>query len=94
MARSIFKEQPFWGYRRVWARLRFHFGLVVNEKRIYRIMKENDLIIKQRNTLKAIRTPKPKPKAEKTNQYWGIDMTKIWVQDYGWVYIVPGIPNK
>ena len=85
---QIKSEHPFWGYRRVWARLKFHHGLVVNEKRIHRIMRESELTIKQRTALKAVRTPKPKPRAEKPNQFWGIDMTKIWVQGYGWTYIV------
>ncbi|MGK5595672.1 MAG: IS3 family transposase [Parachlamydiaceae bacterium] len=51
-------EHPFWGYRRVWARLRYHYGLVINEKRIYRLMKENTLLIKDRTRLKASRTLK------------------------------------
>lgn len=51
-------------------------------------MKENKLTIKQRSAIKAARTIKPKPKATKPNQYWGIDMTKTWVNDHGWFYIV------
>ena len=51
-------------------------------------MKENNLIIQQRTALKASRIIRAKPKAEKPNQFWGIDMTKTWVQGYGWVYIV------
>lgn len=85
---QIKSEHPFWGYRRVWARLKFHFGLKINEKRVHRIMKENNLIIQQRATLKASRTIRAKPKATKPNQFWGIDMTKTWVHGYGWVYIV------
>lgn len=85
---QIKSEHPFWGYRRVWARLKFHHGLAINKKRVHRIMKENELIIKQRAILKATRTPRSKPKAEKVNQFWGIDMTKTWVQGHGWMYIV------
>ena len=73
---QIKSEHPFWGYRRVWVRLKFYYGLRINEKRGHRIMKENELIIKQRTALKAIRTPRAKSKAEKLNQFWGIDMTK------------------
>jgi putative transposase len=85
---QIKSEHPFWGYRRVWARLKFHHGLKINEKRVHRIMKENKLTIQQRAALKATRTIRAKPKAEKPNQFWGIDMTKTWVQGFGWVYIV------
>ncbi len=85
---QIKSEHPFWGYRRVRARLKFHHGLKINEKRVHRIMKENELIIKQRSALKAVRTPRAKPRADKPNQFWGIDMTKTWVHGCGWAYIV------
>ena len=36
----------------------------------------------------ATRTPRSKPKATRTKQYWGIDMTKFLVESVGWVYLV------
>jgi len=33
---QIKSKHPFWGYRRVWARLKFHFNLKINEKRVHR----------------------------------------------------------
>jgi len=45
--KSIKAEHPFWGYRRVWAYLRYIDGLLVNKKRVYRLMKENNLTVKQ-----------------------------------------------
>jgi putative transposase len=41
--RQIKTEHPAWGYRRVWAYLKFRDGLPVNKKRIYRLMKEHNL---------------------------------------------------
>ncbi|TFG73955.1 MAG: IS3 family transposase, partial [Thermodesulfobacteriales bacterium] len=38
--KDIKGEHPFWGYRRVWAYLRYIDGLIVNKKRIYRLMRE------------------------------------------------------
>ncbi|MDD5013601.1 MAG: integrase core domain-containing protein [Atribacterota bacterium] len=35
---SIKAEHPFWGYRRCWAYLYYRQGLMVNKKRIYRLM--------------------------------------------------------
>ena len=32
-------DHPFWGYRRIWAQLRFAEGLAVNKKRILRLMR-------------------------------------------------------
>ena len=62
--KSIKKEHPFWGYRRVWAYLRYIDGLIVNKKRIYRLMRENNLTVKPNIRLIAKRVserPKPRP---------------------------------
>jgi transposase InsO family protein len=84
-------EHPFWGYRRIWAYLRYRQGIIVNLKRIYRLMKENKLLVIPNTKLKAIRAKYPrrnKPKATRVNQYWGIDMTKVLIQSFGWLYLV------
>jgi transposase-like protein len=36
---------PFWGYRRMIAWLKHREGLVVNRKRVYRLMRENGLLL-------------------------------------------------
>jgi putative transposase len=82
-------EPPFWGYRRMWAHLRFVERLSVNKKRMLRLMREHRLVVTPKQRLKAKRTPpgrKPHPTAP--NQWWGIDMTKVLGQGVGWVYIV------
>jgi transposase InsO family protein len=82
-------EHPFWGYRRIWAYLRFVEQLPVNKKRILRLMREHHLLVTPQQRLKAKRTPtRSKPKPTRPNEWWGIDMTKVLVQDVGWVYIV------
>jgi len=85
---QIKQEHPFWGYRRVWATLRYRDGLVCNMKRIYRIMRERNLLCAKKMRPKiADRSHRPKPKAERPNQIWGTDMTKIFVEGHGWTYI-------
>lgn len=42
--RALKADHPFWGYRRMWAYLRYVDGLVVNQKRIYGVMKAADLV--------------------------------------------------
>lgn len=42
---DIKAAHPFWGYRRVWAWLRFREKRAINHKRVYRIMKENKLLV-------------------------------------------------
>jgi putative transposase len=81
-------QHPFWGYRRVWSYLRYRERLELNKKRIYRLMKENNLLVSKNTRLKACRTPlKAKPRANKPNQIWGIDMTKVMINGWGWLYL-------
>lgn len=82
-------EHPFWGYRRIWAHLRFTEGFVVNRKRILRLMRVHNWLVPTNTRLRAKRTPtRNKPKPHRPNQWWGIDMTKVLVEPEGWLYIV------
>ena len=85
--RALKAEHPFWGYRRIWAQLRAQ-DLPVNKKRILRLMRKNDLLVKPNLRLKAKRTStKAKPRPTRPNEWWGIDMTKVLVQNFGWIYV-------
>ena len=89
--RDIKAEHPFWGYRRVWAYLRYRQNIVLNHKRVYLLMKKHNLLVQPNTRLKAIRANTPhrnKPRATRPNQYWGIDMTKVMVSSFGWLYLV------
>ena len=87
--RQLKAEHPFWGYRRIWAYLRFVEHLSVNKKRVLRLMREHHLLGPPHLRLKAKRTPTgSKPKPTKPDEWWGIDMTKVMVAGFGWIYIV------
>jgi putative transposase len=65
-------EHPFWGYRRIWAYLRFVEQRPVNKKRILRLMREHHLLVSPKVKLKAKRTPRGhKPRPTKPNEWWG-----------------------
>ncbi len=82
-------EHPFWGYRRIWAHLNFIDKMSVNKKRILRLMKKHHLTVTSETKLKAKRVcDKPKPRAQKPNEIYGIDMTKIKLEHEGWAYLV------
>ena len=84
--KEIKTDHPFWGYRRTWAHLKFVDGLNVNKKRILRLMQQHNLLVKKDTKLKALRTPnRSKPRPERPNQWWGIDMTKVCVNGFGWM---------
>jgi putative transposase len=82
-------DHPFWGYRRIWAYLRFGEQLPINKKRILRLTREHQLLVQPNRRLKAPRTSTgSKPRPTRPNEWWGIDMTKALVGGFGWVYIV------
>jgi transposase InsO family protein len=82
-------DHPFWGYRRIWAQLRFGEGLRVNKKRVLRLMRAHRLLVADNPRLRATRTvTRSKPRPTMPNQWWGIDMTKVMVEPFGWMYLV------
>jgi putative transposase len=86
--RRIKADHPFWGYRRVWAHRRYIDGLVINQKRVLRLMRAHGLTVKANLKLTAKRlSTRPKPRPHRPNQWWGIDMTKVLTES-GWIYVV------
>lgn len=87
--RELKADHPFWGYRRIWAHLKYVDELSVNRKRVFRLMQQHGLVVKPNTRLKAIRTPqRSKPRPIRPREWWGIDMTKVMVEGFGWMYIV------
>ena len=87
--KELKSEHPFWGYRRIWAHLKYVHELEINKKRVLRLTRKNNLLVKPNRRLKANRASgRSKPKPGRPNQRWGIDMTKVMVNGFGWMYIV------
>ncbi len=87
--KELKSEHPFWGYRRVWAHLKYIDNLEINKKRVLRLMRQQKLVVKPNTSLKAVRTPpRSKPRPTRPYEWWGIDMTKVMVENFGWMYIV------
>ncbi len=88
---SIKSDHPFWGYRRVWAYLKYRQRQNINKKRIYRITEEHNLLVKPNLRLRTKRDNqlnRGKPRASRPNEYWGTDMTKVMIPAFGWLYLV------
>ncbi|MBB6061972.1 transposase InsO family protein [Thermosipho japonicus] len=73
------QEHPYWGYRRICAMLRKQ-GKKINHKRVYRIMKENRLLLKK-HIKKAKRSFQRKIVPTRPRQVLGIDMTKVMTKN-------------
>ena len=86
--RAIKSDHPFWGYLRVWAHLNYVDQITISKNRVHRLMKAYDLLVAKNMKLKAkrcVNTEKPKP--TRPNHWWRIDMTKVMIEGYGWVYV-------
>jgi putative transposase len=87
--RALKAAHPFWGYRRVWAYLRFVEQQPLHKKRILRLLRKHQLLVQPNMRLKARRTSAGrKPRPTKPNEWGGIDLTKVLVEGFGWIYIV------
>jgi hypothetical protein len=85
---------PFWGYRRIWADLRFVEQRALNKKRILRLMREHQLLVTPNLRLRAKWTPTgSKPKPTRPNEWWGIDMTEVLVEQ-PWLIKHPRSSNE
>jgi transposase InsO family protein len=62
---------------------------VVNLKRVYDVMKASNLLVRPNAKLRA--RPKAdtkKPWPTRPNEWRGIDMTKVMIEGFGWIYLV------
>src|SRR5271170_5923233 len=82
-------EKPAYGYRRIAWWLRRKEGLVVNRKRVLRVMRERSLLVRSRRLRARRKKEWGRVEAAEPNQIWQSDMTKIWAGPaVGWAYLV------
>ena len=74
------------GYRMVTAFVRRKLGVPVNRKRVLRVMRERKLI-QRRRPLERRKRP-GFFRVERPRQLWQLDMTSVWVAEYGWTYLM------
>jgi len=73
--RRLIELHPTFGYRRLWALLRFGEGLQVNRKAVYRILKLKRWFVHQR-----VATPRPRvqgrrSRAQRSDERWAMDLS-------------------
>jgi putative transposase len=82
-------EKTAYGYRRVTWWLRRKEGLHVNRKRVLRVMRERNLLVRSRRLRARRKKEWGRVEAARPNQIWQSDMTKIWAGPaVGWTYLV------
>lgn len=86
--RALIEQHPTYGYRRIWARLRFGDGRLINRKKVYRLMKTQGWLICQRPSAPKPRVQRKKSVATLRNERWAVDATHIDCGDDGWGHLV------
>jgi len=78
-----------YGYRRIAWWLRRKEGLVVNRKRVLRVMRERGLLAQSRRLRARRQKEWGRVEAHRPNEIWQADMTKVWIgPSLGWAYLV------
>jgi putative transposase len=86
--RRLITAHPTYGYRRIWALLRFKEKLEVNRKAVYRILKVKRWFVNQRSATPRPRAQKRRSQTHLPDQRWAMDLTHIDCGDDGWGHLV------
>lgn len=87
LIRTVINEHPTYGYRKVWAVLRFGRNVVVNRKTVHRIMRKNRWLVHQRPTRSKPRVKQSRSRTAQSNQRWAMDITHIDCGQDGWAHL-------
>lgn len=88
--REITEQYPYYGYRKIYAILKFKVGITVRRNTVYKLMKENKLLLPATRCNKKFFKGVPfalNVEAKESNRLWGIDMTYIWCGRDAWCYL-------
>ncbi len=81
--------KPAYGHRRVSWWLRRKEAVVVNRKRVLRVMRERGLLVCSRRLRARRRKEWGRVETDRPNQVWQADLTKVWAGPaVGWAYLV------
>lgn len=75
--KELIELHPTYGYRRIWARLRFGDGRLINRKKVRRLMRQQGWMVCRRPTTPKPRVRRKKSIATRRNERWAVDATHI-----------------
>ena len=85
--RRLIGKHPTFGYRRIWALLRFREGLPVNRKAVYRVLRLKGWFVHQRSITPRPRVQKRRSRAPRSDVRWAMDVTHIPCGGDGWGHL-------
>src|SRR4029077_3181368 len=80
-------KHPTFGYRRLWALLRFHEGVPINRKAVYRVLALRGWVVHHRQTTPRTRVQGRRSRAARSSERWAMDMTHIDCGADGWAHL-------
>ena len=83
---EVIENNPGYGIRKVWAVLRFRKGVVVNRKKVARIMRLKGWTLRQRRPRMRPRVRGARSVSERSNERWATDVTHIYCGRDGWCH--------
>ena len=86
--KELIEEHPTYGYRRIWARLRFGDKRLINRKKVRRLLRQQGWMVRQRPTAPKPRVRRKRSVATRQNERWALDATHIDCGADGWGHLV------
>jgi len=88
--KELVRQYPQYGYRKIYAILRFRMGYKIYRNKVYKIMKSQKILLpsstRNESLFKGVKMAM-NLEAKRPNELWGIDMTYIWCGSDGWGYL-------
>lgn len=85
---ELIREHPTFGYRRLWALLRFHDGITVTKRTVHRILTGNGWQVRNRKVNAQPRVQARRSQTIMANTRWATDITHIPCGVDGWGHLV------
>ena len=85
--RQLIEHHPTFGYRRLWALLRFGAGLRVNRKAVYRVLRLKGWFVHQRTVTPRPRVQGLRSRAQRSDERWAMDVTHVPCGVDGWGHL-------
>lgn len=89
--KELIQVHPTYGYRRIWARLRYGDQRVVNKKTVRRLMRRHGWMVQHRPATPRLRVQQSRSVTTRSNERWALDATPIDCGDDGWAHLIAGI---
>lgn len=86
--KELIDLHPTYGYRRIWALLRFHDQRIINHKKVRRLMRQQGWMVCQRSAAPKPRVRRNKSVAAQANERWALDATHIDCGADGWGHLI------